>query len=90
MPGEFNGYQVFKADGLVQSPDQMYEIDVLTQENTLDLTGLVSGQNYSFAVAAKSNNLMGPLSNISYATTESGMETAIYLPMYCTCWTVQD
>lgn len=69
LPGKFDGYQVYSAEDV----DALSAEDSLTKENWFDLVDLKPGRNYHFAVAAKSNGSMGPLSNISFATTDSGM-----------------
>lgn len=72
LSGILNGYDVFMAEGVKELSTELYAYG-RTKNNSFDFKDLTPGMNYSFAVAAVSNSKTGPVSDVSYATTLSGV-----------------
>ncbi|XP_066913102.1 receptor-type tyrosine-protein phosphatase S-like isoform X1 [Clytia hemisphaerica] len=65
-------YQVFYKEGVITSEADLTESSSKTTQSKLEVLNLKPGANYSFVVAAFTNNNKGPLSEIIYTSTLTG------------------
>ena len=66
-------YQVFFSTGVKMLKTDLTSVGEKQFVTNFEVTGLKSATNYSFAVAAVSQNITGPLSRVIYSSTLAGI-----------------